>query len=102
MAPISPLTPDFDDGIVVGKVGRKWKTVMLDMSARQWKQDVLEVANDKFERRLSEETGALKLEIAAIRLDIAKSHNSLLRWMFGFWLTTMLGFVELARIISGR
>ncbi len=75
---------------------------MLDMTARQWKQDVLEAANDKFERRLSDEIGAVKLEMAGVRLDIAKSHNSLLRWMFASWLTTMLGMVELFRVFTVR
>ena len=81
---------------------------MLDMSARQWKQDVLDKAN-KFERRVGEESGALKLEMAgmrlemgAIRLEIAKSHTSLLRWMFASWLTTMLAMVEFGRTLSGR
>jgi len=68
---------------------------MLDMSARQWKQDVLEAANDKFERRLSE-------EMAAVRLEIARSHLSLLRWQFGYWLTQMLAIVAMAMKISGR
>ena len=66
---------------------------MLEMQVRQWKQDVLEAATDRFERRLSE-------EIAAVRLEIAKSHSSTLRWMFAGWLTTMLAIVDLATKIS--
>ena len=66
---------------------------MLDMSARQWKQDVLEAASDRFERRLSEEGGGLRLEMAAIRLEIARAHNSALRWQFVQWLTLMIAIV---------
>jgi hypothetical protein len=68
---------------------------MLEISAREWKQDVLEAANDKFERRLAE-------EVAAVRLEIAKTHASTLRWMFAGWLTTMLAIVDLATKISAR
>jgi hypothetical protein len=66
---------------------------MFQMSATDWKQDVLEAANDKFERRLSEEAAALRLEMAEIRLEIAKSRNSVQRWMLACWLTTMLAIV---------
>ena len=75
---------------------------MLDMTAQQRRQDVLEAANDKFERRLSDGIGAVKLDIAGLRLDIAKSHDSLVRWMFASWLTTMLGMVELFRVFTVR
>ena len=68
---------------------------MWEMSARQWKEDVLDAANDKFERRLSE-------EMAEVRLEIARSHVSLLRWQFGFWLTQMLAIVAMAMKISAR
>ena len=68
---------------------------MWEMSARQWKEDVLEAASDKFELRLSE-------EMAAVRLEIARSHLSLLRWQFGFWLTQMLATIAMAMKISGR
>ena len=68
---------------------------MWEMSARQWKEDVLEAASDRFERRLSE-------EMAAVRLEIARSHLSLLRWQFGFWLTQMLTIVALAMNFSAR
>jgi hypothetical protein len=34
------------------------------------KEDVLEIATDRFERRLTEEIGAVRLEIAALRVEI--------------------------------
>jgi uncharacterized membrane protein YqjE len=82
---------------------------MLEMSARQWKQDVLDAANDRFERRLSEMAGtlrvemaAIRLEIASVRLEIARSQNRTLRWMFAGWLTLVLTIVEAGRTFSGR
>ena len=58
---------------------------------RDWKEDVLESACERFERRLSEEVGGL-------RVDMARMHSSLLRWMFVFWigqLMTMLSVVAM-------
>jgi hypothetical protein len=46
---------------------------------KEWKEDVLEVATDRFERRLTQETSAL-------RIDMAQMQTSLVRWMFVFWL----------------
>ena len=74
---------------------------MLEMHGWQWKQDVLDTVNDKFERRLTEESAALRLDIAAVRLEIAKSHASTLRWMAAGWLTQMLAIIELATKLSG-
>ena len=34
------------------------------------KEDVLEIVTDRFERRLTEEIGAVRLEIAALRVEI--------------------------------
>ena len=61
------------------------------------KEDVLEIVTDRFERRLTEEIGAVRLEIAALRVEItaeiaanrkenAAGRLSLIRWMFGFCL----------------
>jgi len=75
---------------------------MLEVQGRQWKQDVLDTVNDRFERRLTEESAALRLEIATVRLEIAKSHGSTLRWMAAGWLTQMLAIIELAVRLSVR
>jgi hypothetical protein len=48
---------------------------MLDSVLREWKNDVLETAADRYERRLTEVEGGL-------RLEITRMHASLIRWMF--------------------
>lgn len=40
---------------------------------------MLEAAADRFERRLTEETGKL-------RVDMARMQTRLIRWMFVFWI----------------
>lgn len=52
---------------------------MLDSVLREWKNDVLETAADRYERRLSEVEGRL-------RLEITRMHASLIKWMFVFWI----------------
>ena len=55
-------------------------------TGREWKNDVLETASDRFERRITEEISAMRLEMAAMRI-------SLLRWMFAFWGSAILAIV---------
>jgi len=68
----------------------------------EWKKDVLETAADRFERRLTEESAGLRLEMAGLRADLkseiwllksdmARQHTSVIRWMFAFWIG-QLGF----------
>ena len=48
----------------------------VDDSGRRWKDDVLALAGERFDRRLSEEIGAFRLdmakEFAAVRVETAK------------------------------
>lgn len=92
MAGISPLTTDSDDGIVVGGQARyraRWMD-MLNLALLEWKQDVLESAADRFERRLSEETGKL-------RVEMARMETRLIAWMFVFWLGQLGATLTLLR-----
>ena len=52
---------------------------MLAPVMQEWKADVLEIAADRFELRLTQETSGL-------RVQMAQMHASLIRWMFVFWL----------------
>jgi hypothetical protein len=53
---------------------------LLDDRGRQWKEDVLAITGERFERRLSEEIGALRVdmakEFAAVRVDMAKEFGA--------------------------
>lgn len=74
---------------------------MLNPVFREWKQDVLESAADRFERRLSEEIGKLRVEMAAMRaelkVEMARMHSSLIRWSFAFWLAQLGAMAMLFR-----
>ena len=48
----------------------------LDAAGYQWREQVLETAGDRFERRVAQEMSALRIEIAVSRL-------STIRWVAG-------------------
>ncbi len=52
---------------------------MVSFTFADWKKDVLDSAADRFERRLTEEAGMLRVEMA--RMEIR-----LIAWMFVLWL----------------
>lgn len=51
----------------------------MNLAFSEWKKDVLESAADRFERRLTDETGKL-------RIDMSRMEVRLIRWMFVFWI----------------
>ena len=93
------LTTIFDDGTVVvrserigctkvGDDGLLELNRLLDASQKEWKEDVPETACERFERRLSEEIGGL-------RVDMARQHASVLKWMFALLIGHFVGMLSL-------
>jgi hypothetical protein len=85
----------------LGNDGMADLRVVIDDAGRQWKDDVLEITGERFERRLGAEIGAVRTdmgkEFAALRVDIAREFASvrvemaqmqvrLLKWSFLFWI----------------
>ena len=60
----------------------------------------------KLEQRLAELRASLRTEIADLRLefrtDLHQVRTELLRWMFGFWVTTLLGIAGLLIALRGH
>ena len=67
---------------------------VLESSHREWRDEVLVIAADRFERRLSEEMGALRVEMAkefaAVRREMADGFAGIrvesIKWSFLFWI----------------
>jgi hypothetical protein len=63
--------------------------VVVNDAGRQWKEDVIAVTGERFDRRLAEEIGAMRLdmakEFAVLRVEMAKESASVVRWSFLFW-----------------
>ena len=60
----------------------------------------------KLEQRLAELRAALRQEIAGLRVEfrteLHQLRTELLRWMFGFWVTTLLGIAGLLIALRGH
>ncbi len=84
----------------LGDDGMAELQMVVNNAGRQWKDDVLAIAGERFERRLAEEIGALRIDVAkefaalrvemakefaAVRREMAQSHAHLLKWSFLFW-----------------
>src|SRR5688572_13826550 len=48
----------------------------LETSSRQWKEEVVEIVGERFERRLAQEMSLVRMEIADTRLSV-------IRWVAG-------------------
>ena len=74
----------------LGNEGMAGLDVVIDEKGGQWKDDVLAIAGERFERRLAQEIGALRVdmakEFASVRVDLAETRASLLKWSFLFWI----------------
>ena len=63
---------------------------ILDSERKDWSDQVLTAAADRFERRLSEEISALRVELhdglLSVRQELATTRVEMLKWSFLFWL----------------
>ncbi len=85
----------------LGPEGARALADLLNEASVQTRGDVVEIAVSRFERRLAEETGKLRAEIAALRAefhaelgseigglraDMSAFEARITRWMFVFWI----------------
>jgi hypothetical protein len=78
----------------LGEQGTVGLLELVDSSGREWKEDVLTSASERFERRLTEEISGLRLEMsngfAALRIELreglANVRVDLIKWSFVFWI----------------
>ena len=55
------------------------RILVVNFAFADWKKDVLDSSADRFERRLTEEAGML-------RVEMARMETRLIAWMFVLWL----------------
>ncbi len=78
----------------LGNEGMAGLHIVIDDKGGQWKDDVLAITGERFEARLAQEFGALRVdmakEFASVRVDMAKefaeTRASLMKWSFLFWI----------------
>jgi hypothetical protein len=66
------------------------------------KDEILAEATDRFERRLGEECGKLRADMAdmkhELKLEISNMKSELIKWSFLFWVGQMLGIASLLAV----
>ncbi len=58
---------------------------ILDKVEDRTQKVTLEIAEERFEKKLESVKSELKIEITALRTEIARSKSRLTKWMFVFW-----------------
>ena len=113
-----PLRAKLVDDATIGLVE------LLDAERQDWSQQVLSVAADRFERRLTEECSALRLEfrqalhdgltavrqevasvrqeLASVRQEITNGRVEWLRWSFVFWIGQVAAIAALLSFMLRR
>ena len=78
----------------LGPEGARALADLLNEANVQTRGDVIEIAASRFERRLAEELGKLRVEfraelsseIGSLRADMGAFEGRITRWMFVFWI----------------
>ena len=83
---------------------------LLDSERKDWSERVLSVAADRFERRLTEEISALRVELRetlstglnSIRQELATARVEALKWSFVFWIGQVAAIAALLSFMLRR
>lgn len=111
----------------LGDEGTEGLLELLESAGAAWKDDVLNIAETRFERRLVEEMAAMRRElheslaafrqeiarefanvhreIANVRVEVANARVDVLRWSFLFWVSqvaVVAGLMTLMLRAGGR
>ncbi|MBF0488844.1 MAG: hypothetical protein HQK98_11865 [Nitrospirae bacterium] len=72
----------------------------IDLGARK---DAIAIAEERFERRLVEETSKLRLEIEKVRSElsgeISNSKAEIIKWMFLFWIGQTAALIAIIKFL---
>ena len=75
---------------------------MFHEAEAAWRDDVLTIASERFERRLSEDISKLRIDVVE---QLALTRTELLRWSFLFWIGQVAAIAALIAFMlraSGR
>lgn len=77
----------------LGETASKGLIQLLQMLLENFHTQSTETFENRFEKRLMEETGKLKIEMHALRADI-------IRWMFVFWIGQLASIIAVLRYLK--
>jgi len=82
---------------------------LLDTEQKAWSAQVLDLAGNRFERRLTEELSSLRVEVrdgmASVRQELATTRVEFVKWSFLFWageIAALAGVVGAMFKLTGR
>jgi hypothetical protein len=70
----------------LGEEGTDALVALINEAGESNKKSVIEVVEERFERRLAEEIGKVREEIGRLRVEMADLRANLVQWMFLFWI----------------
>ena len=79
---------------------------LIEAQRKDWSEQVLTIAGERFERRLVEEAAKLRVEMSTLgsdlRQEIAKDRFELLKWMFLFWVSQLAAMSAIMSFLLRR
>src|SRR5262245_56399697 len=74
----------------LGHEGSRALIDFMDSEKAVWRDEVLSLAEERFERRLIEAVAGLRLEfrdgLSAVRVELATARVEMFKWSFVFWI----------------
>ncbi len=70
----------------LGEEGTDALVALINEAGESNKKSVIELVEERFERRLAEEIGKVREEISRLRVEMADLRANLVQWMFLSWI----------------
>jgi hypothetical protein len=70
----------------LGDQGTEALTDRVQVTAREWRDEVLETVSSRFDSRLMHEVSALRVEVTK---ELSGMRAEIIRWSFVFWITQL-------------
>lgn len=81
----------------LGDPGTEALTDMMHVTAREWRDEVLETVTSRFESRLTHEVSTLRVEVTK---ELSGMRAEIIRWSFVFWITQLGAMAGLLAFVN--
>lgn len=72
---------------------------VVNTAGREWKDETMNGAAERFERRLIEETSKLRVEMAQMEARLTGKMADLLKWSFVFWIGQVVAITAIMSVL---
>ena len=81
----------------LGDQGTGALTDMVQVTAKEWRDDVLETVSSRFESRLTHDVSAFRVEVTR---ELSGMRAEIIRWSFVFWITQRAAMAGLLSFVN--